>query len=506
MHAISPRSYWFESGEPREYPPLTTGVHADVAIIGAGITGLTAALRLKQAGRRVVVLEAGCVGGGATGGTSAHLDALPDQGCEKLISDFGESAARQLTAGRQAAIDQIEQWTRDFQIDCDFRRVPAFAYTEAADRLNRLHHECDAARRLGVQATMARDIGLPFQSAGAVRFENQARFHPMKYLAALAAQVHGDGSAIYCGSRAEPPEDGEPVIVATPHGRVTAKQVLLATHSAYLGISQFDMRMAPYQSYVIAAHVAEPPPDALFWDDADPYHYTRRANSEEPSLLLIGGADHKTGHGDAPEALRSLEEYARSRFRVQALLQQWSSEFFEPADGVPLIGKVPMRNNTYVATGFSGTGLTYGTAAGMLLADLLQGAEPPLAEVVSPARFKPLAAAKELIRENVDVAARFVADRFAGDKIDSWDELAPDEGRLVTFEGEQLAAYRDEQGRLHVCSPVCTHAGCHVHWNGLEKTWDCPCHGGRYSAAGERIYGPPPKDLEDKTPVAEGRR
>lgn len=502
MKPIAPHSYWYTtSNDVPTYPSFQEGVHADVAIIGAGITGLTAALRLKRAGRRVVVLEAGRVGAGTTGGTSAHLDALPDQGCEKLISDFGESGARQLTDARRGAIDQIEQWARELNIDCDFRRIPAYTYTELQDGVDRLRRECDAARRLGVDAAMAGDIGLPFPVAGAVRFENQARFHPLKYLQTLAVQVHGDGCAIYEQTRAEPPADGQPCTIATPHGVVKAERVIVATHSAYLGISQFDMRMAPYQSYVVSAYVSEPPPDALFWDDADPYHYTRWADSEKPGLLLIGGADHKTGHGDPADALRCLEDYVRNRFRVQAIEQRWSAEFFEPADGAPFIGKIPTWRHVYLGTGYSGTGLTYGTAAGMLLADLAQDLEPPLAAVVSPARLKPLAAAKELVKENLDVAKQYVADRFVGEKVASLDEIGAGEGRLVTYQGEQLAVYRDDGGQIHALSPACTHAGCYVRWNNVEKTWDCPCHGGRYSATGERIYGPPPQDLENKTPV-----
>lgn len=505
MHSIAPHSFWLQTiDQDAAYPPLQEDVRAEVAVIGAGITGLTAALRLKRAGRRVVVLEAGRIGAGATGGTTAHIEELPDQGCRQLIKDFGEEGAQSITGARRMAIEQMEQWIREFHIDCDFRRIPAYLYTEKDHHIRQLEKECDAAQRLGIPSSMTDAIGLPFDIACAVRFENQARLHPMKYLKALAAQVHGGGCAIYEETRAEPPDDGEPCTVVTAQGIVKADRVIVATHSAYLGISMFDMRMEPYQSYVVAAHVLEPPPDALYWDDADPYHYTRWAESNKPGLLLIGGGDHKTGHGDPAESVRQLEEYVRERFRVQALQQYWSAEFFEPADGVPFIGRVPTYKNTYLAAGFSGTGMTYGTAAGVILSDLVQGIESPWADVFSPARLKPLAAAAGLISENVDTAVRFVVDRFAGERIDSLDEIAAGEGRLIQYQGEQLAAYRDDAGQIHLLSPACTHAGCHVKWNGMEKTWDCPCHGGRYSALGERIYGPPPKDLEQKTPAAIG--
>jgi glycine/D-amino acid oxidase-like deaminating enzyme/nitrite reductase/ring-hydroxylating ferredoxin subunit len=424
---------------------------------------------------------------------------MPDQGAQVLLKDFGETASRQLIAARQGAIDLIERWVRQYGIDCDFGRVPAFAYTEREDHVRQMEKECNAARRIGIEASLTDAVGLPFDTACGIRMENQARFHPMKYLQALAAQVHGGGCAIYEETRADVPKDGAPCTVTTPHGVVKADRVIVATHSAFLGISQFDMRMEPYQSYVVSAHVSDALPDALYFDDSEPYNYIRWAETGKPGLLLIGGADHKTGHGDPQESLRTLEEYVRQRFRVQAIQQHWSAEFFEPADGAPYIGKVPLYDHVYIATGYSGTGMTYGTAAAGLLAELVQGIEPPLAGVVSPSRLKPIAAAKGLISENLDVAKQLVADRFVGDKIESLDKIPAGEGRLVSYQGETLAAYRDPAGQLHLLSPACTHAGCYVRWNSVEKTWDCPCHGGRYSPQGERIYGPPPQDLKEKT-------
>ena len=503
MHWVSPGSYWsktFDRTSPA-YPPLVGERHVDVAVIGGGITGLTAALYLKQAGKQVAVVESGVIGAGTTGGTTGHLDVMPDQGMTELIRDFGEGAAREITNIRRAAIARIERWCEEFGIDCDFHRVPAYYYTEHEQHARQVESEQEAARKVGVEPVLLHEIGLPFPIATATRIDRQARFHSLRYLEGLARQVHGENATIYEQTRAEPPQDGSPCRVKTPGGQLLATDVILATHSAYLGISQFDMRQAPYQSYAIALRVHDQVPDALYWDDEQPYHYIRLASSDDPHLLIIGGADHKTGQADGRQQFDRLAEYAAKRFRIQSVEQRWSAEFFEPADGVPFIGRVPRTEHLYLGTGYSGTGLTYGTAAGMLLTDLLLGRASPDIEVFSPSRLKLWAAAPELISENLDVARRYIADRFGADKLDSLEQLTPGEGRRADFEGAPCALYREDSGPIHVLSAMCPHAGCHVQWNSAEKTWDCPCHGSRFSATGERLYGPSPADLERKKTV-----
>ena len=502
MDYVTNKSYWIDSAETApDYPPLAGETLADVVVIGAGITGLTAAWHLKQAGQRVVVLEAGRVGAGTSGATSAHLDGHPDQGARKLINDFGEAPAQAVTAGRMAAIDQIENWCGQFSDDCEFQRVPAFLYSESADGSQELREEGQALARLGLQADFLDDVGLPFYAAGGVRIENQARFHPLRFLRELAKQVHGDDCVIHEHSRAQPPADGAPCTVETAGGKVTAGAVLLCTHSAFLGVSELDLRIAPYQSYVVVARVAESLPDGLFWDDASPYHYLRRARGDDPHLLVVGGADHKTGQGhDERDAMRQLDRYLAERFAKHSIEHAWSAEYFDSSDHLPFIGRVPLKKNLYIGTGYSGTGLTFGTLAGQLLADVVLGRPSPLAEILSPSRVQLLAAARDFVMENTNVAWRFAKDRLEATPVDSLDEIQPGQGCVVRFEGETLAAYRDGSGMLTTLSPTCTHAGCHVRWNEWEKTWDCPCHGGRYSPTGERIYGPPPHDLKQITP------
>lgn len=490
-------SYWQQSVgfDAGHFPSLDQDLHVDVAILGAGITGLTAARWLKEAGQRVAVVEALEVGAGTSGFTSGHLDATTDEPLSRMIFNFGEEPARQVISASREAIGQIESWCRQFG-DCEFERIPSFQFTESSGGIDALRNQAAAARRLGLRASLVQHVPLPFPCASAVRIEQQGRFHSLRYLRHLAREVHGGGSWVFENTSASPPEDGTTCTVETSGGKLTAKAVFVATHSPFLGISSLEFRVHPYQSYVIGAYVDDPVPDFLFWDDEDPYHYIRLASPADPSLVLIGGEDHKTGQGDDErKRYEALEEYAQRRFAVRTIDYRWSAQHYHSADGLPLIGRMPGCENTYVATGFAGTGLTLGTAAGKLVAELILGRPNPLADVLSPGRLTPLASASDIVSENLNAARHFFGDRFSSASLHSVKEVAPGKGAIVAWDGKQAAVYCDPAGRVYAFSPICTHAGCVVHWNDAERTWDCPCHGGRYTAEGMRFCGPPPRDL-----------
>jgi glycine/D-amino acid oxidase-like deaminating enzyme/nitrite reductase/ring-hydroxylating ferredoxin subunit len=496
MQATAHTSFWQETSDTwaAHYPALDAALHVDVAVIGGGLTGLTAALHLRQAGRRVAVLESGHIGSGTTGFTSGHLDATTDTPLSRLILDFGEERAATIAAANREAIDQIELRCRQYN-NCEFSRIPSYQYTETADGLGKLQEQCAAGRKLGYRCWFTRQVPLPFPCVGAVQVEHQARFHPLHYLQQMAAELHALGGEVFENTACLPPQGGSPCHVDTDGGRVTADAVVIATHSPFLGISQFEFRVFPYQSYVIAARVEDPPTDALYWDDADPYHYLRLASAADPTLVLIGGADHKTGHpGDERLRFEELENYAARRFAVRGIEQRWSAQYYAPADGLPHIGRVPGSDNLLMATGFAGTGLTWGTVAGSLIARMILGQRHPLEDILNPGRLTLMASTGEMVAENLDVIRRFAVDRFTAPR-SSEDEIAPGSGRVITQHGRTQAIYRDASGDLHRFSAVCTHAGCIVHWNEAEQTWDCPCHGGRFTAHGQRFAGPPAHDL-----------
>ncbi|HOR28960.1 MAG TPA: FAD-dependent oxidoreductase [Candidatus Sumerlaeota bacterium] len=496
--STSPGSCWRR--EPRALPvcpPAAGELETDVVILGAGITGLTAGLHLLERGRRVMLLEAHQVGGGATGGSTGHLTALLDTGLGRLIEDWGQHEAGLMVGANLTAISQIEQWSARFSPDCQLQRVEGILYTENAAGAGDLGREADAARLLGLGAEALDRVPLPFPCHAGYRITGQARFDPLRYVLGLARRFLEAGGVIHEQSPAKPPQDGGGAQIETPAARIQAGDVIVATHLPYVGALTLETRNYPQQSYVLLVRLTSPLHDALFWDDAEPYHYIRRYGGDDPHLVLIGGADHRTGLPiNELDHLAQLEQYARARFAVEAVEGRWSDEFVEPADGAPFAGRLVGADHIWIATGYAGNGLTWGTACGLLLADLLTNEPNPLAGLLDPRRVKGLAALDRFVPENLRTALEYARIPFEGERVDSLAEVGPGEGRLVRYQGRKLAVWRDPGGELTILSPVCRHLGCIVKWNEAAATWDCPCHGGRYTATGERLGGPPPDDLE----------
>lgn len=491
------QTLWHATREIPPHPPLEGQARVEVAIVGAGITGLTVARLLVQEGRQVAVIEQGRIGSGTTGGTTAHVTQVPDRRFRELISSFNREDVRMVVDSSRVALERIASFVEEDGIDCDFTRIPAYLYTELETKVADLQREAEAAGSVGMPATFVREVPLPFPVAGAVRFEDQARFHPTAYLAGLARKVTDAGMRIYEGTRVVNVQDGEPCRVETDHGTILADRVLFATHTP-AGFTLLHAELEPLRSYVLAVRLRDQEvPDGLFFDTAEPYNYTRKQPTGRGDLLIVGGQDHKVGdEGEPPASDFKLEEYVRRHWNVESVEHRWSAQLYDPPDGLPLIGESLTSSRVFLATGYSGTGMTFGTLGGMLLADLALGRGNPWAGLYRPSRIRPLTAIPEIAKLNVQSAASFIKDRIEIPRVRDLSEVPAGQGRVVQMEGERMAVYRDESGTVHAVSPVCTHAQCIVHWNSSEKTWDCPCHGSRFEPGGKVIEGPAVKDLE----------
>ena len=501
---VSTLSLWQSTAPLPGYGPLRSDIEVDVAVIGAGITGLTAALLLKRAGQRVAVLEARTVGSGVTGFTTAHITEALDTRWFRLIKNFGRDGAGIAARSQRAAIERISALIAEEEIECQFRRLPGWLFTEEDRGVIELEQEAETTRALGLHVSFA-EPPLPFPVKAALRFDDQAQFQPLRYLAALATAVHGGGSFIADRTRVVDVEDGEPCRVQTEGGTVVCRDIFVATHSPVNDRLLLQTKLSQYRSYVVTVRGRGQSPAGLFWDTVDPYHYVRTAEDDGGWFLVVGGADHKVGQNpDTVAAYRHLRDWIRPRFSTSMLQgkhpveHEWSAQVVETVDGLPYVGRNPTNGHVWVATGYAGNGMTHGTMAAILISDLICGRRNEWADLYDPARVKPVSSFKEWIRENVDYPLHFVADRLKRPAARSVEDVPRGEGRIAEIAGERLALHRDEAGTLTALSPVCTHMGCEVRWNPAARSWDCPCHGGRFAPDGQVLDGPPIRPLRRK--------
>jgi glycine/D-amino acid oxidase-like deaminating enzyme/nitrite reductase/ring-hydroxylating ferredoxin subunit len=497
---------WDVAVSPPEFVPLRENLRADVCVAGAGIAGMSVAYLLARAGKRVVVLESRAVGAGNTGVTTAHLASALDDRYFNLEAMHGRDGARLAYQSHQTAVDRIGQIAREEGIDCDYQPLDGYLFLAPGDSPDLLDRELAAAHRAGFTDVerLERAPDAPFDTGPCLRFPRQARFHPTRYLAGLAKAIHASGGHIFTGTHADRFQGGDDAHVRTADGfTVHADAIVVATNSPVNDRVVIHTKQAPYLTYAIGMRVPTGSvADNLYWDTADPYHYVRLQRvgegAEQRDILIVGGEDHHTGHGyQGGERFERLEAWTRERFPVEAVEFQWSGEVYEPVDYLAFIGRNPADDdNVYVVTGDSGHGMTHGTIAGILISDQILGLENPWAELYDPSRIS-LRAAKEFARVNLQVAEHY-AEWVTGSETETDDarQIAPGSGAVIRRGGAPVAAYRDDDGALHQLSAVCTHLGCIVHWNNVESTWDCPCHGSRFAARGEVIQGPAPTGLK----------
>jgi glycine/D-amino acid oxidase-like deaminating enzyme/nitrite reductase/ring-hydroxylating ferredoxin subunit len=492
-------SYWLQSTTALSFPALANDIETDVLVIGGGIAGLSTAYCLASSGREVVLIEDGLIGSGESGRTTAHLTNALDDRYYELQKIFGVDNARLIAQSHTEAINWVEQVVKSEQINCDFTRVDGYLFQHPSDSFDTLEKEFDAARQAGLDIELLNTVpGIPAAKQPSLRFPQQAQFHIMKYL-------HGLADAF--------------IKVIANKQTIKANYIVVATNSPVNDLVAMHTKQFPYRTYVIAAlmpkGLLKP---ALWWDTGNhdskwityPYHYVRlQPYNEQYDLLLSGGEDHKTGQADTegiPEEERyaRLIEWTRSQFPAMGeIVYNWSGQVMEPLDSLAFIGRNPGNENIYIITGDSGNGMTHGTIGGLLITDLINGKENPWAEIYKPTRI-PLKVAGSYVKEALSMAGQY-ADWISKADLDSIDELANGNGAIVSAGLKRLAVYKNEQGKVSVFSAACPHLGCVVQWNADEKTFECPCHGSRFSKEGAVLNGPAISGLKTVEVKSEGK-
>jgi glycine/D-amino acid oxidase-like deaminating enzyme/nitrite reductase/ring-hydroxylating ferredoxin subunit len=499
----SDESYWMHSSDSTRFAPLTGDITVDVAVVGGGVAGLSAAWEVHEQGRSVAVIEADRIATGVSGYTTAKLTAQHGLVYERLRRTRGPEAARLYARSQQDAVERVAELASGLGIDCEFERTSAFAYAVREGEAPGLRAEADAAREAGLAAEYVERTDLPFAVAGAVRIDGQAQFHPRGYLLGIAAALTSRGGTIYERSRVTGLSEGEPCRLTTESGAtVTARDVVVATHYPVFDRALLFARLSPRRELVVAAPLpAEAAPHGMYITEDGGKRSVRTAPLPDGRrLLIVTGESFTPGAGGVGERFRRLDSWMRERFPVAETAYRWAAQDNDPTDTVALVGPLHAgARHTFVATGFGGWGMSGGVMAGGLIAELIEGRRPAWADLYDPRRLKTvLREAPALLKQQAEVARHFVGDRLRPTHTDSVAEVAPGTAAVVRVRGSRCAVYRDEDGTVHAVSARCTHLGCLVAFNAAETTWECPCHGSRFDVDGAVLQGPAVRPLEPR--------
>ncbi len=495
---IPARPYWIDSIKPMVYPALGRDIKVEVAIVGGGLVGVTAAYLLGQENLTVALIEANRIGGVTSGHTTAKITSQHSFIYSKLIRHFGREKARQYAEANENAIAFLDGLVKKNKIDCDFSLQPAYIYTQQDQYRKQIEDEVEAAGSLGIRAHYLEEIPLSFDIMAAERFDNQAQFHPGKFLSSLAVAITGRGDQIFEQTKAVDFLEGHPFTIVTEGGyRIAADQVIIATHfPVYDGGGHFFARAFADRSYALAITAKEVFPGGMYITAGSPGRSLRSTPHDGGELIIVVGEHHRTGQGPPTgEHYRRLAQFAEETFTVTGMPFRWSAQDYITVDEIPYAGRIAQRNeNVYVATGFRKWGITNGVASALLIKDLMVHGESPWEAVYDPARFVVDPAMQKSVAKNRGVAQQAANEKL--ESIPSAESLMAGEAAMVDGEKGKIGLYRDKNAQTHAVGITCTHMGCELTWNEAELTWDCPCHGSRYTYDGDIVEGPTLKPLK----------
>lgn len=491
------RIWQVTSGEQPAFPPLDKDITVDVAIVGAGITGLTTALQLLKDGLSVAVLESHSVGGGDTGGSTGNLYATASLGLAQVRQKWGDKVTAEFVRARNEGLNFIEQTVGQLAIPCEFQRLPLYRCALRSDRSleRQLEEEYQASRSAGLGAELTSDVPMGIKAAKALRLDAQAQFNPLAYTRALANAVKQQGGMIHEMSSVKE-ISGRKGVLKTDTCTITARDIVLATHTP-IGFNLLQTEMLSYLEHGISAKLKGGSyPEGTFWI-LDGFYSLRSYHHNGQDHLIAVGAKHQVGHTEYNgQYYQHLKDFVSSRFEVEQFEHSWSAQQFRSADLLPYIGRAPAPGRVYVGTGYAADGLVWGAVAARMIADQIQERDNPWTSLFNPQRFTPIKSAGNLMKLNAHVMKHYVTNYLKPAPCKSIKEVKRGEGRIVAVKGTNLAVYRDFDDRVSAVSSVCTHMKCKVSWNAADLTWDCACHGSRFDIHGQVVEGPAVRPLE----------
>lgn len=495
-------SYWRAFQHTNNFDALDQDIEVDVCVVGGGITGITSAYLLAKEGLNVALLEADDLMSGTTGHTTAKITAQHDLIYDELMTNLGKSKAKLYYEANLQALQFIKYTINELKIDCELSNQDAYLYATTEEYAQKVKKEYEAYQALGIDGELVDTIPLNLEIKNAVMMRDQAQFHPVKYLTPLIEKIKEMGGLIFENTTAvNIKEEQKPKVLTNKNYQVTAKYVLSCTHFPfYEGLGLYSTRMYADRSYVIAGDVGMVQEDFLngIYISADqPTRSMRSVTINDEKMVLIVGESHKTGQGkDTLKHYKALQSFGEELFDLKKIPYRWSAQDLTTLDKVPYIGEItPGQPNILIATGYRKWGMSNGTVAALLLSDIVLEKKNAFKDLYTPSRFNATPSIKNFLKQNMDVAGHLIKGKFEKSNFDPKD-LNNDEGAVITINGERKGAYRDEEGTLHIVDTTCTHVGCEVEWNNGEKTWDCPCHGSRFSFNGDVLEGPAEKPLQ----------
>lgn len=475
------KSLWSESCKFRRREALNKDIKTDVLVIGAGIAGILTAYMLKQKGREVVVIDAAEIASGNTKNTTAKITSQHDLIYSKLITEFGEEKARQYAKANELAIKKYKEIIEDRRIECDFEEKPAYVYS--LNEVEVLKEEVEAAKKLGIDAEFVQEVNLPFKIKGALKFNNQAQFNPLKFLQYISNEL-----VIYENTRALEIKEN---LVVTSGGNITAKNIVVATHYPIMNApGYYFMKMHQERSYVLALE-NKSEIDGMYIDLNKEGYSFRTYNN----LLLLGGISHRTGENEEGGSYDELRKVAKRLYPKAKEKYHWSAQDCMTIDGIPYIGRYSSETpNIYVATGFNKWGMTSSMVSAMIISDMILKKENDFSEIFSPRRFDLSLSINNIANDLIETAKNFIAQKvyIPSSEIE---HIKNGHGGIIEYNGEKVGVYKNKEGKEFFVSTKCTHLGCQLSWNADELTWDCPCHGSRFDYKGRLIGSPATKDL-----------